>query len=271
MGGLWQQKARGLVWCLVVAGALAPACIVAPPFDELDEKEAGRADGALCSDDTQCGAGICTSSHLCAHSTCNCPGEGCDPQGEPSGDCADGWVCVYYESVFESIGEVFDVEHDMDGGYCQPLCEAGCPEHYSCRGRFCVADQEWVNPRPTVSWTGAVEGTLEGLSHRDVQVEAGQRVTLTASATSPIDAEIASYQWTIVRGSGEREQIEDTRVEVIAEQGSYVRAELIVSDDEIHSALVSVTFSACNGEGAQCGYEGSGCCAGCDDASNTCL
>jgi hypothetical protein len=178
---------------------------------------------------------------------------------------------VYYESVFESIGEVFDVEHDMDGGYCQPLCEAGCPEHYACRGRFCVAQSEWVNPQPTVTWSGAVEGALDGLGHRDVEVEAGLPVTLTASATSPIDAEITAYQWTIVRGSGEREQIEATSVEVAAEAGSYVRAELIVSDAELHNALVSVTFSACSGAGTQCGYQGSGCCVGCDDATNTCL
>jgi len=253
---------------LLIAIAQVPGCLIAPP---LDDEPAGRADGALCSDDAQCGAGICTRAHLCAHSSCNCPGEGCDPQGEPARDCAEGWVCVYYESIFESIGEVFEVEHDMDGGHCQPLCEAGCPEHYSCRGRFCVADDAWVNPQATVTWSGGVDGALDGLGHRDVQVEAGLPVTLTASASSPIDAEISAYQWTIVHGSGAREQVEGTSVEVSAEQGSYVRAELIVSDDELHNTFVSVAFNACNGAGAQCGYEGSGCCAGCDDQTDTCL
>jgi hypothetical protein len=266
--GPWISARALAAWVAAAALQLAPACLMAPALDE----DAMRADGTQCASDDECRTGVCTSAHLCSHSSCNCPGEGCAPEGEPAAACADGWVCVYYESVFESVGEVFDIEHDMDGGLCQPLCEAGCPEHYTCRGRFCAPDADWVLPVPTVRWTGAADGTLSGHNQTtELQVEAGRPVVLTASATSPIAAEITSYQWTVTAGSGERVDMEGTRVELSAEPGSYRRAELSVVDAEVHAALITVTLTACSGAGEACGYQGSGCCSGCDSATHTCL
>jgi hypothetical protein len=256
-----------LAVCSLASGCLAPL----PVGEDGDERE-GRLDGAVCSADDECASKLCTHSHLCAHSACDCPGNACDPMGEASRDCSDGWVCVYYESIFESIGEAFLVEHDMNGGNCQALCEGGCPEHYSCHdGHFCTPDPYWPNPVPSLRWSGAVSGQLEGREQmREVDVEAGRPVTLEASASSPVGAAITSYQWMLVSNS-ERSELSGTRAEVSAEAGSFLRAELMVGDDESHYSPISVTFRACSGTGTACGYQGSGCCRSCESASNTCL
>jgi hypothetical protein len=56
----------------------------------------------------------------------------------------------------------------------------------------------------------------------------------------------------------------------IPEGGSFTRAELTVTDAKMRAGLLYVVFEACSGTGGQCGYQGSGCCNGCDDASNLC-
>lgn len=246
---------------------LAAACIAAP----LGSEKSGLADGARCKHDEDCRSHGCNHNLLCAHSACDCPGETCTDGGEASPDCADGWVCVYYKSVLHDVGEFFGSKGDLNGGTCQPTCAATCPEHYICGGQLCKADNDWPNPVPSVSWSGAVEGNLGGSGHmQTVKLEKGKQVTLTASATSPADIAITRYSWTIVTDSGQREPMEAQTVDVVLD-GSYARAELVVGDADGRTGYLQVTFEGCGGSGAQCGYQGSGCCNGCDADKKFCL
>src|SRR5262245_33527193 len=96
---------RGLIvgWGLF----LSAACVAAP----FSEQRKGKPDGSRCDEDEECVSGACGDySHLCGHSFCDCPGDTCSKGGEPSPDCSAGWTCVYYETIFGDIGEVFDIE-----------------------------------------------------------------------------------------------------------------------------------------------------------------
>lgn len=229
------------VWC--------GACVVNPvglPGDESDDVAQGLRDGAVCKVDADCKSKTCGRDRLCGHSLCDCPGDSCDAMGEASKDCSKGWVCAYYESIIGDVGEVFGVEHDYDSGYCQPLCSAGCPEHYLCAdGHFCRADDHWNYPTATVSWTGDAVGMAHGgnaYMSNDATLAAGKSVLLHASATSPIDAPITGYSWTIVDGSGNSTMAEGPDLTLTQSDASFVRADLLVTDDESRGATVSVAF-----------------------------
>ncbi|HMI91996.1 MAG TPA: hypothetical protein VK509_11560 [Polyangiales bacterium] len=261
----------GTKWLAASLLAILGGCIAVP----LDGEEDKLRDGAECDENAECHSGSCgLRSKLCAHSMCDCPGDSCDPMGEKSPDCADGWVCAYYEFILGDAAEFFGVERDEDGGYCHPLCEGGCPEHYTCRdGHICTQDPDWADPIATVSWSGGAEGTTSGRSGMATSMlERGASVALSASATSPIDAPIRSYSWTIVESSGMRAPMEGNRIELsLPLESSFMRAELQVLDDVSRSATISVSFDGCSGTGQACGYQGSGCCRSCADATNTCL
>jgi hypothetical protein len=252
----------------LAAAWLASACIVAP----LDSSPAGLPDGAECERAEDCRSHGCNHNRLCAHSACECPGKTCTQGGEASPDCATGWLCVYYESILHGVGEFFGSEGDLNGGTCRPTCKATCPEHYLCGGDFCEADVYWANPLPSVSWSGGAQGTLSGAGQTtSVKLENGKTVSLSASAESPVDVAIKSYQWTVVSDSGDRQMVEGTSLEVVLDSGSYRRAELSVSDADARTSLLTVIFEGCLGSGAQCGYQGSGCCSECDAAKMFCL
>jgi hypothetical protein len=260
-------------WALGLLGlvGLLSGCLAVP----LGEEDEGGADGSECTDDADCRSGACgLHSRVCAHSMCDCPGDSCDAMGEKSADCADGWVCAYYESFIGDVGEFFGAERDLDGGYCQPLCEGGCPEHYSCvDGRFCRIDDHWAYPTATVRWSGGAQGTTSGRSGMaTAMLERGGSVRLSASATSPIDAEIVSFAWTIVDAGGTRAPMEGTDIELsLPLESSFMRAELLVQDDASRGATIDLSFEGCSGSGQPCGYQGSGCCKSCDDATKICL
>jgi hypothetical protein len=256
--------------CAVLAvGLWGSGCIEVPGTQHEDER---LDDGSVCETNDDCKSRLCgIVTKMCSHSTCDCPGDACDAQGEASSDCAHGWVCVYYESIFEDIGQVFNVEHDMNGGYCQPLCEAGCPEHYTCAGRFCKPDDHWTYPVPKVTWSGAATGELTGRDQMiDVDVQHDQSVQLSASATSPIDAEIKMVQWMLI-SNVDRTEVMGNDAELSVDAGSFTRAELTVIDADGRAGLMYVSFNACSGPGDACGYQGSGCCNGCDSTGTTCL
>ena len=267
--GVSMTGSRGWTWGWGLL-LLASGCIAMP----LEDEEVGRADGALCEQDGDCRSGLCgRQSKLCGHSTCDCPGETCDEMGEASPDCAKGWVCSYYSSIIGDVGEVFGFDRDRDGGYCHPLCSAGCPEHYLCGdGHFCVPDTSWANPIATIRWSGGAEGTTSGGNGlASAEIERGAAVTLDASARSPIGAEIKSYAWTIVE-SHQQLQMEGQHIELsFPMDASFMRAELTVLDADSRGAFSQVSFDGCSGSGQTCGYQGSGCCKSCDSASNTCL
>jgi hypothetical protein len=243
----------------------ASACVVLEP-----EPEPATNDGDYCESDEDCSTGHCNHNRLCSHSACDCPGDTCDPNGEEAPSCRPGWICVGYDSIFEPVGEFFGAEPDLDDGYCQIPCSVGCPEHYVCTGQLCAADPYWLTPRATISWSGAAEG--ETSVDHTLRIERGLELTLTASATSPVKLPIESYAWTLVYQRGERVESTAQSVEVVAgEPDGVIRAELAVTDADAHTRLLDLQFDACSGSGAQCGYQGSGCCVDCDDETNTCL
>jgi hypothetical protein len=266
MGELSPGRARR-VHALSSVSLLLLACSLAPGRDAHD----GKADGARCKQDDECASGTCTSYELCAHSLCDCPGSTCSEGGEASSDCQDNWVCTDAKSLFDPVREYFGGEPPKDKGYCWPRCEGGCPEHYSCTGTLCTPDTAWANPVPAVTWSGVVQGQLEGPGSQTIETEQEKSVTLRASATSPADASIASYAWTLVSGAGVYEMHSGPELSFSVEAGSFRRAELTVTDDQHRASMLTVIFSACAGTGAQCGFQGSGCCHGCDQNGQLCL
>jgi hypothetical protein len=257
---------------ILVCGAAG--CLgIEPPFAEEDEEQ-GLPDGAECEADDDCRSRGCLNhSKLCAPSYCTCPSADCPAGGQASNDCSDNAVCVYYEDIFESVGEVFNVEHDMNGGYCRPLCEKGCPEHYVCGsdGRYCEANSDWAAPSPTITWSGPVSGTVSGNAQQQaVQVEYDVPITVAGSASSPIGQGVM-LQWMVINGHAQTMSAGDG-VEVTVESGlNYTRVELQAIDEDGRSGLATVIFEGCFGAGDSCGYEGSGCCNGCNRDANTCL
>jgi hypothetical protein len=235
------------------------------------EEAEGRADGALCGGPEDCKSERCTTAQLCAHSPCRCSGDACGPNGKESSACSEGWVCTDASNYFDDVREFFGGEAPKDRGYCQPTCEAGCPEHYTCSGgTFCKPNTDWANPVPTIRWTGASEGDTSDSNMKRVELEFKGSVTLRASASSPTGASITRYHWSwsSSRASGESEEQE---LELpLDPETNYLRAQLIVSDERSRSGLTDVVFESCFGSGTTCGYEGSGCCSGCDRETDRC-
>lgn len=260
----------GLVFCLMVL----PACLLPPGIDDPFEEDepSGAADGAECREDGDCKSRGCLYSKLCAPSFCNCNADNCPAEGGPSSDCAGNQACVYYEDIFESVGEVFNIEHDMNGGYCRPLCEKGCPEHFICAdGRFCEADSNWAHPVPMISWSGPATGMGGGNGQtHNVEVPYDVPVSLMGSGTSPLDQEIR-LEWTITSSQGSTMATGETAEIMVTTGHNFERAELHAIDEEGRSGIFTVIFEGCTSAGGTCGYEGSGCCNGCDRDANTCL
>ena len=165
--------------------------------------------------------------------------------------------------------EFFGGTPAKDQGYCHLPCTTTCPEHYYCNGTSCVPNRDWVDPVVTVSWSGAITGTAT--YDTSVPLESGKTVHVTASATSPLDIPLEPLEWTIARSTGERVESLGGDVEFTLLDESYVRVELIARDTEFNSVALHVVFQSCLGAGTQCGYDGSGCCNGCDRDANVCL
>lgn len=248
------------------------ACVPAP-FGAGDEDK--KSDGTRCDIDAECKSGTCgRNSRLCTHSFCDCPGDTCTRGGEQSPDCSPGWTCVYYETVAGDIGEVFNIDRDTDGGYCRPTCAAGCPEHYTCSdGMFCSVDSSWADPVPRVEWSGGAEGSGGGRNQMTrVALERGQSVQLRASAESPLGLQVQTFEWQLMFGGRRTEMFSEPDVSfTLDEMISDVRAELAVRDPDYRTGLYTIIFEGCTGAGGVCGYEGSGCCNGCDKPNKTCL
>lgn len=256
----------GLLWVM-------PACLV-PGLDDpfAEEEPSGAADGAECRTDADCKSRGCLYSKLCAPSFCNCPSDDCPTGGQASNDCSDNAVCVYYEDIFESVGEVFNVEHDMNGGYCRPLCSKGCPEHFICSdGTFCSADSNWAHPSPTITWSGPATGMTSGNGQTgSALVPYDTPIQLMGSGSSPLDQEL-TLEWTINASRAEMMSTGDS-AEIIVESGlNSARAELHAIDADGRSGIVTVIFDGCWSARDPCGYEGSGCCNGCDRDNDVCM
>ncbi len=245
------------MWC---AG-----CVVFP------EEPKKLADGARCEQSDQCKSGQCTTDALCAPSSCDCPGDTCSASGERSSDCASNEMCVLSTNVVEDIGQFFSGDNDNDG-YCQLPCSVGCPEHFSCKGQYCAAQQGWTDPVPSVTWSGGAEGMLSGNGAQQmVPLAHDVQVTLTASATSPLGRSIKPFDWVLVDDSGMQAESTGSSVDLTIEPGgTFRRAELFVHDEKMRSASLTVIFEACGAQGEACNYQGSGCCSSCDDATNLC-
>jgi hypothetical protein len=250
---------------------IASACIASP----FDDGRSGGADGSECDVNEDCRSGVCNLMKLCAHSQCDCPGESCTEGGERSNDCESGWLCVYYSSLLGDIGTVFGQDHDYDAGSCQVPCSAGCPEHYSCNsgGIWCSADTYWAYPVPTVNWSGAASGTLTGRDQTTiVPLEIGKAVTLDAMAESPLGMSIDNFEWTWSNWNGDRTQVEGHSATFMLQENEMSgRVDLQVSDPDLRTGQISVQFQGCFGTGKACGWQGSGCCAMCDEKKEFCL
>jgi hypothetical protein len=252
--------------CLLLAGG----CELLPALGEKDEPK-GDPDGAFCHENEDCESGFCTSEQLCAHSACECSGNTCGATGKEADPCAEDWVCTDADSIFDGVEEFFGGHARKDKGYCQPLCQPECPEHYYCAGTFCVPQVGWANPVPTIAWTGDAKGTYSGNGTHRVDLERGKSVTLEASASSPTDEPIRSYAWVRVT-SRSQEPVMGQKLEItLGKDESFARADLTVVDERSRATLMSVIFNGCTGPGDACGYEGSGCCNGCDREANTCM
>jgi hypothetical protein len=237
-----------------------------------------QTDGEVCEVDDDCSTGVCTSYALCSHTGCDCPSGNCAEAGEVTSECLDGWRCVSVDSIFdpvtEPITEFFGGKVDEHSGYCQPVCEGGCPDHYVCDGDgvFCSPDEAWVYPVPTVVWSGDAAGELSGRDQTlTVMVEEGSTITLTGTGSSP-RGEIVGYSWETVSSAADFMNFEGQTIETTVPPGDFRRVDFTITDDAARTGMLSVTFEACLGPGATCLFEGSGCCSdSCDDASNTCL
>jgi hypothetical protein len=234
-----------------------------------EDPEPRNNDGEVCAEDADCSSGICASYRLCAHTRCNCSGSTCSEGGEVVEVCKEGWLCSDADSIFDGVEEFFGGTPAMDQGYCHLPCDMTCPEHYYCNGTSCVPNRDWVDPVVTVSWSGAIVGSAT--HDQTVQLEAGKSMSVTASATSPLEIPLEPFAWTVVRSSGERAESVGDAVEFTLLDEAYVRVELIVRDTEFNSVSVHVAFESCLGAGTQCGYQGSGCCKECDRDANVCL
>lgn len=255
----WCRRLASSLVCFLVGGCLVVG----------EEQEPPNNDGEVCDTDADCSSGVCASYHLCAHSRCNCPGSTCTSGGEVVDACKEGWLCSDAESIFDGAEEFFGGTPAKDQGYCHLPCTATCPEHYYCNGTSCVPNRDWVDPVVTLSWSGAVSGTA---THDEtIQLAAGSTIHVTASATSPWDVPLEPFAWTIARSTGERVDSSGADVGFTLQDESYVRVELTVRDTEFNSANLNVVFESCRAAGTQCGYEGSGCCNGCDRDANVCL
>ncbi|MCX4241966.1 hypothetical protein [Paraliomyxa miuraensis] len=254
---------------LAAALSLGPACGIFGIEDEPD-----ITDGDLCSSDDDCITGVCTTASLCSHSACTCPGDACAPGGDEVDACREGWVCVDKDSILDPVVDFFGGDPSERHGYCMPRCDAGCPEHYVCNGELCSPDEYWAYPIPTVVWTGAVAGELSGRNgDTTVEVEEGATITLEGFAESPTQTEITELRWTTVSQAGDYLDHEGSSIEITVPSGGtgYRRVELTAVDARSRSGMLTVVFSACFGAGTSCGYQGSGCCTSCDDATSTCL
>jgi len=97
-------------------------------------------------------------------------------------------------------------------------------------------------------------------------------VVLEGFAESPTETEITALTWSTVASSGERMELEGPSIEITVPTGgaAYRRVVLAATDAMGRTGMTTVIFNACFGAGTACGYEGSGCCTSCDDATSTC-
>jgi hypothetical protein len=112
-------------------------------------------------------------------------------------------------------------------------------------------------------------GGGNGQTHR-VDVPYDVPVSLMGSGTSPLDQEI-TLEWTITSARGST-MTTGASAEIVVTTGyNSERAELHAVDEEGRSGIFTVIFAGCFSAGTACGYEGSGCCNGCDRDADTCL
>jgi hypothetical protein len=259
-----------MLWLTVNLGSAG--CELAPVLTGADDEAKGKGDGQRCREDDECASGFCTTEELCAHSACDCPGNTCGSSGKVTEPCADHWVCTDADSIFDGVEEFFGGHARKDKGYCQPLCQPDCPEHYYCAGMFCVPQVGWANPVPSIVWDGAADGMSNNTSAMEnVDFAEGKSVHLEASAMSPTDVPISTFSWQRVTSRGEYDTVEGPALDLMLDPDlSFVRAELTVTDERSRSSFLTVTFNACLGAGETCGYGGGGCCNGCDRTLDQC-
>lgn len=200
-------------------------------------------DGDYCEKASDCSTEVCTTARVCAPSRCKCSGEECPAAGELSEDCREGWVCTDAKSVFDPVSEFFGDEPAKNKGYCAPLCEVGCPEHYLCEHTFCRADAQWLTPQLEMSWTGTIEGHTT--TAQTVPLPSHAVLDLAATSHSAVDVDYQPFRWTIVDGStGLRVDQTGDATELSLNGATYKRVELTVCDTEHHCATLPVVFEA---------------------------
>lgn len=144
--------------------------------------DAGISDGEACDDSEACASMSCVSG-VCVGSSCTCDGRDCPDTGAPSDDCEEGWACFHYSGDDFFFGA-------YSGNQCRPPCGA-CPEHWTCYDDydlFCTPDPTWRAPIVTVSATPQL-------------VAPGGKVTLAASAESPVGDTELTFAWQLYDGT----------------------------------------------------------------------
>ena len=121
--------------------------------------------------------------------------------------------------------------------------------------------------------TGPISGSHVGMDPPGhAEIERGASLAIQGMGDSPVGAAITEVRWEVVESSGVRTEPEGPEITVeIPDDASYVRVELTVLDDRGRAGITHVVFETCSGSGEACGYQGSGCCNGCDDAADLCL
>lgn len=241
------KKRTGATWAWMSAALSVSACVLPDGFGSGDtlgsESSLTKNDGDYCEQASDCSSELCTNSRLCAHSRCKCSGEECPQEGEPSGDCREGWVCTDAKSLLDPVDEFFGGEPAKNKGYCAPSCAAGCPEHYLCDGELCRADAEWLTPQVEMSWTGTIEGLTD--TERTIPLSPNAALIVSATTRSPVDVDYEPLRWTIVDGStGERVEQTGSTIALSLDGARYKRVELMACDTELHCASLHVVFEA---------------------------
>lgn len=119
-----------------LAVAVAPACSGPANDDGAFVPIGDTQDGAPCAEWDECRSGSCHRS-LCEGSPCRCEDGDCSPSGEPSDDCAAGWLCAHFvpEDPLGFLPEPRD--------QCVVPCP-DCPAHHACNAKpYCEPIFGW--------------------------------------------------------------------------------------------------------------------------------
>jgi hypothetical protein len=212
----------------------------------------GLPDGSTCDVGERCVSGDCNAVGFdCSSGTCRergyCPGSRCSDDG----DCEADWTCQHVlvdEASFLGI-----LDKDDYAWLCVPHCGA-CPDYFSCDGTACKRDPDW-----------APEGAPVIQLAAPTEIGVGMPASLSASATSPTGAEIATYLWHFHGGeqaSGEAVEHAFTADQaIVGEFSENFHATVEVTDVQGNVATKTAEIHRCGAAGESC-EDSYDCCPG---------